>query len=156
MGVRLADFPEVLQDVFAWNKVFHRAFWDAHVGSFPEGVRYEDQEATGRAYVYAEAFDVLHEVVYDWRVRDDGSSITQQKNDLRDLADRLKVAHRLFDFMSASAPPRWSSPGWRRSWHRSQPVLRSGPAGRAGVLGSAAPTALIGLPSRRRALCGTR
>ena len=99
----MADFPEILQDVFAWNKVFRRAFWGwKHVRSFPEGVRYEDQEATARAYVMSSGFDVLSDVVYDWRIRGDRSSITQQKDNLVDLSDRLLVTTRLLHFMSTS------------------------------------------------------
>ncbi|MDR7083952.1 CDP-glycerol glycerophosphotransferase [Arthrobacter ginsengisoli] len=100
IGVTLGEFPEILQDVFAWNKVFRRSFWDENVRSFPEGVLYEDQEATARAYARSSGFDVLSEVVYDWRIRQDRSSITQQKDNIVDLADRLLVASRLLEFMS--------------------------------------------------------
>ncbi|WP_306909699.1 bifunctional glycosyltransferase family 2 protein/CDP-glycerol:glycerophosphate glycerophosphotransferase [Arthrobacter sp. B3I9] len=104
VGVTLAEFPEILQDVFAWNKVFRREFWDQFVGSFPEGVLYEDQEATARAYASSNGFDVLPDVVYDWRIRQDRSSITQQKDNIKDLSDRLLVASRLSEYMSAATP----------------------------------------------------
>lgn len=81
--------PLMLADVFAWNKVFRRSFWDAAGLSFPVDVRYEDQPALTRALVEAEAFDVLADPVYRWRIRSDGSSISQQRGDLRDLSDRI-------------------------------------------------------------------
>jgi len=83
------ELPLLLADVFAWNKVYRRSFWDAAALAFPEDVRYEDQPALTRALVEARAFDVLTEPVYRWRVRSDGSSISQQRADPRDLADRI-------------------------------------------------------------------
>lgn len=89
LGVGIAEAPLVLADVFAWNKVFRRSFWDAAELGFPEDVRYEDQPAITRALVEAKGIDVLTEPVYLWRVRSDGTSISQQRDDLRDLSDRL-------------------------------------------------------------------
>lgn len=80
--------PLLLADVFAWNKVYRRDFWDAEGLEFPAGVRYEDQPALTRALVAAPAIDVLAEVVYGWRVREDGTSISQQRASLADLSDR--------------------------------------------------------------------
>ena len=80
--------PEILGDVFAWNKMFRRDFWDGVGLSWPEGVRYEDQPTTTLAYLRARRFAVVPEVVYHWRIRDDGSSITQQRSSLKDLEDR--------------------------------------------------------------------
>ena len=86
-GVRLDEAPLFLADVFAWNKVFRRSFWDEHGLRFPD-VRYEDQPTLTEALVRAR-FDSLVEPVYQWRVRDDGTSISQQRADLADLTDRL-------------------------------------------------------------------
>ena len=91
-GISLADCPEIIDDVFLWNKVFLRSFWNTSVGDMPEGIRYEDQETTARAYLRARSFDVLANLVYWWRIREDNSSITQAKHLLEDLEDRLTVA----------------------------------------------------------------
>ncbi|HEX6149533.1 glycosyltransferase family 2 protein [Nocardioides sp.] len=91
VGARIDDAPLLLADVFAWNKVFRRAFWDEHGLQFPGGrTRYEDQPTITEALVRAR-IDSLVEPVYHWRVRDDGSSISQQRGDIRDLADRLRT-----------------------------------------------------------------
>jgi CDP-glycerol glycerophosphotransferase len=87
-AVTAAEHPEILGDVFAWNKVFRREFWDGTGLAWPEGVRYEDQPTTTRAYLTGR-FDVIPDVVYHWRIRDDGSSITQQRASLQDLEDRI-------------------------------------------------------------------
>lgn len=83
------DHPELLGDVFAWNKVYRRSFWDDAGLGWPEGVRYEDQPTTTQAFLAADGIDVLTEVVYHWRIRHDGTSITQQRASLRDLEDRF-------------------------------------------------------------------
>lgn len=91
LGVTVDDCPEILGDVFAWNKVFRRSFWQRHGLSFPEGVRYEDQVALTFGYLKADAFDVLTGPVYNWRVRSDGSAITDGRDDLDDLSDRVRT-----------------------------------------------------------------
>src|SRR5688572_21003632 len=89
-GVTAAEHPEILGDVFAWNKLFRRAFWESAGLSWPEGIRYEERPATTRAYL-AGTFDVLEEPVYHWRIRTDGTSITQQRASVPDLVDRWET-----------------------------------------------------------------
>ena len=89
VGVTVAEMPRMLADVFAVNKIFRRSFWDAAGMAFPVGVRYEDQPALTHAFLSARAFDVVRETVYLWRVRSDGSSITQRRDDIADLHDRI-------------------------------------------------------------------
>ncbi|WP_322457519.1 glycosyltransferase family 2 protein [Nocardioides bizhenqiangii] len=84
----IADLPELLGDVFAWNKLFRRDFWDDAGLSWPERIRYEDQPTTTDAYLRAGRIGVTPDVVYHWRVRHDGSSITQQRATVADLTDR--------------------------------------------------------------------
>lgn len=83
--------PEILGDVFAWNKLFTREFWDRAGLSWPEGVRYEDQPTTTRAFLAARRFGVVPDIVYHWRIRADGSSITQQRSSIEDLRDRWRT-----------------------------------------------------------------
>ena len=102
LGIGLADLPDVLKDPFAHNKLFRTDFFRSVVGGFPEGVRYEDQEPSAQAYVRGR-FDVLRAVVYDWRIREDGTSITQQKSDPADLHDRLQVKNRVATIIAEQA-----------------------------------------------------
>lgn len=102
-GISIVEFPEILDDVFLWNKLFNRKFWDESVGAIPEGVLYEDQETTARAFVRAQAFDVLAENVYSWRQRPDGNSITQGKGELKNLQDRLAVAQSVSQLLLAES-----------------------------------------------------
>ena len=89
-GARVGQRPEILGDVFAWNKMFRTSFWRDAGLSWPERVRYEDQPAMTRAFLRGR-FDVRPEVVYHWRIRTDGSSITQQRASVDDLRDRWRT-----------------------------------------------------------------
>lgn len=104
IGIALDDMPRILADVFAVNKVFRRAFWDSAGLEFPEGIRYEDQPTLTRAFLAARAFDVLPETVYLWRIRGDGSSITQRRDDIADLRDRILTKRSSTEALLDKAP----------------------------------------------------
>ena len=88
-GARIEQRPELLGDVFAWNKLFRRSWWDEHALTWPEGVRYEDQPMTTRAFLGG-TFDVLAQTTYRWRVRE--GSITQTRaSSVQDLSDRWET-----------------------------------------------------------------
>jgi len=105
VGIRADDHPEILGDVLAWDKMFRRSFWDVSGLSWPEGIRYEDQPATTKAYLRG-TFDVVPDIVYHWRIRTDGSSITQQRSALRDLADRIETKRMSLATVRAEGSPR--------------------------------------------------
>lgn len=87
-GARIEQRPEILGDVFAWNKLYRRSWWDAGAFSWPEATRYEDQPTTTRAFLSG-TFDVLEEATYVWRVRE--GSITQTRSTVEDLRDRWET-----------------------------------------------------------------
>ncbi|WP_083318892.1 CDP-glycerol glycerophosphotransferase family protein [Brevibacterium sp. HMSC07C04] len=91
LSITIDDFPEIFEDAMACNKIFSMEFFQRAVGEFPVGIRYEDQEPMAKAYLRARSFDVLRHPVYYWLLRDDGSSITQGKENIDDLTDRLAV-----------------------------------------------------------------
>lgn len=88
----LAAHPAASGNIVAWSKVSRTAFWRANDLRFPEGRYYEDQVLAQRMYTLAGAFDVVPEVVVEWRQRRDGGSITQRLAEvdvLRDYLDAL-------------------------------------------------------------------
>jgi CDP-glycerol glycerophosphotransferase len=87
-GARIEDRPELLGDVFAWNKLYRRSWWDRAGLAWPEGTRYEDQPTITRAFLGGR-FDVLDQVVYHWRIR--SGSITQTRASMEDLRDRWET-----------------------------------------------------------------
>jgi CDP-glycerol glycerophosphotransferase len=108
IGITAREHPEILGDVFAWNKLFRMSFWRAQGLEWPEGVRYEDQPTTTRAYL-AGSFDVIPEVVYHWRIRHDGTSITQQRASVADLSDRLLTKRMALDAVQEYDDPETSA-----------------------------------------------
>ena len=99
-AITIDQRPELLGDVFAWNKLYRRDFWMLAALDWPEQIRYEDQPTTTRAFL-AGRFDVLPDVVYHWRIRSDGSSITQQRAAVTDLEDRLTTKRLSWDAVLA-------------------------------------------------------
>lgn len=83
--------PEATSNIVAWSKLSRASFWTRTGLRFPEGRLYEDQLVAQRMYARADAFDVLPDVVVDWRVRADGSSITQREAALPVLHDCLRA-----------------------------------------------------------------
>ncbi|MFE6995405.1 glycosyltransferase family 2 protein [Microbacterium sp. NPDC057659] len=79
--------PAASANIVAWSKVSRTAFWDGR--RFPVGVAYEDQIVAQRMHVEARSFDVIPDVLVHWRLRADGSSITQGKDRVPVLRDYL-------------------------------------------------------------------
>ncbi len=90
-AVGIEGFPALLRNLYSWNKLFRREFWEAQDLWFREGVAYEDQPIITQLFVRARAIDVLPDVVYRYRARDDQSSISQQTASLADLRDRIEA-----------------------------------------------------------------
>ncbi|GAA5071277.1 CDP-glycerol glycerophosphotransferase [Thermocatellispora tengchongensis] len=98
------EHRDLVRDRMAWNKVFRRAFWDRHGLAFPARL-YEDQPVTIPAHVLARTVDVLSDVVYHWREREEGtSSITQRRLEPGNLRDRLLSVRDTAAFLAAHAP----------------------------------------------------
>lgn len=87
LGVTLTDHPDASANIVAWSKLSRTSLWERM--RFPVNVAYEDQIVAQRMYTRARAFDVIPDVVVHWRVRADGSSITQGKDRLPVLRDYL-------------------------------------------------------------------
>ncbi|GAA1958744.1 glycosyltransferase family A protein [Microbacterium deminutum] len=88
-GTTLEHHPEVSANIVAWSKVSRTGLWQRTRLRFPVGVAYEDQIVAQQMYTRARAFDVIPDVVVEWRERADGSSITQHKDQLSVLLDYL-------------------------------------------------------------------
>lgn len=86
-GVTLAEHPAVVGNIVAWSKVSRHRLWTRTGTLFPEGVLYEDQVVAQQLYAAARGIDLLDEVFVEWRIRADGTSITQREADPRVLAD---------------------------------------------------------------------
>lgn len=98
-GTTIEEFPDAFMDIIACNRMFVREFWMGEIGLFPEGVAYEDHVPVTAAYLRADKFDVLHTTTYDWRIREDETSIGQQKHQLQNLKDRLTAKYEAWELI---------------------------------------------------------
>ena len=105
LGVGIDEAPLLIADVFPCNKIFRLDFWHGAGLSFPVDLRYEDQVFATDAFLAAERFDVLTEVVYDWYVREDLSSATQRRGRLDNLDDRMRTKRMSLDRVLAHGNP---------------------------------------------------
>lgn len=90
--VTLEQHPEATASIVAWAKVARTSFWGAT--RFPEGRYYEDQLVAQQLLARARAIDTVPDVVVRWRVRAEGSSITQRENEIevfRDCVDAMSA-----------------------------------------------------------------
>ena len=104
-AIRIDDFPRAVIDVIACNRVFRRSFWETAGLRFPVGVAYEDHVPMMAAYLRAQAFDVLADTTYYWRIREDQTSIGQQKHQIANLRDRLQAKRDAWSLLLQEATP---------------------------------------------------
>ncbi|MHC6176478.1 bifunctional glycosyltransferase/CDP-glycerol:glycerophosphate glycerophosphotransferase [Glutamicibacter sp. X7] len=88
LDASLDDVPELLYDTVVWNKLYRMDFWKKQGYSFPVGVIFEDIHLAFRAYNEANHVDILSTPIYQWRVREEESSATQQKGNVKNVVDR--------------------------------------------------------------------
>lgn len=100
LGVTLAEHPDASANIVAWSKLSRATLWERL--RFPENVAYEDQVVAQRMYTEARAFDVVPDVAVHWRVRADGTSITQGKAQLPVLHDYLAALLGGIDVLTAA------------------------------------------------------
>jgi glycosyltransferase involved in cell wall biosynthesis len=99
-GTTIDEHPDATGNIVAWSKVSRTDFWARTGLRFPEGRLYEDQVVAQQMYARARRFDTLPDVVALWRVRADGSSITQreaQLDVLRDCLDAMDAGLRVLE-----------------------------------------------------------
>lgn len=104
IGITIDDFPAAMADVVAHHRIFRRKFWTQRIGDFAPGV-YEDHVPMVAAYLRGR-FDLLSRVTYEWRLRDEGTSTGQQKHDLANLEQRIRVKAKARELVwREGAPP---------------------------------------------------
>lgn len=101
----LEESPELLQDSIACNKLWKRKLLTENKLVFKEGKYYEDLSVTLRAAVLAMKIQVIDEVVYKWRIREEEfmPSITQQQMKLENTAHRLEALIENRQWLSATS-----------------------------------------------------
>ncbi|MGP4095643.1 glycosyltransferase family 2 protein [Nonomuraea sp. KM90] len=100
----ITDKQVLIRDRTVWNKVYRRDFWERCGLRFPAGI-YEDVPVAMQAHVLATSVDMVGEVVYHWRKREEGgTSITQRRSELPNLQERLAAIRAVRAFLDERAP----------------------------------------------------
>ncbi|MCY7287883.1 MAG: glycosyltransferase, partial [Cryobacterium sp.] len=77
-GLDLANATSLIRGRACWNKMLRRSFWQAEGILFPEVARSNDIVPMVTALTTARGIDVVHDVVYLYRERAGGSSMTSR------------------------------------------------------------------------------
>ena len=99
----LADLPDLLYDTISVNKIYRTALLRDNGLRFPEGLLFEDQLFTLEAMAAAGRLAVIPQVVYRWHVDrlSEEPSITQRRNEARNVESRIEVNRRIDAFLSS-------------------------------------------------------
>ncbi|MEA2457527.1 MAG: CDP-glycerol glycerophosphotransferase, partial [Thermoleophilaceae bacterium] len=108
LKTHVSEFPELVADRVAWNKLFRRSFWDRQGRRFPEGVLNEDIPVILPAHFAAKSVDVIADPVYYWRIRGgEELSITQRRLEPRALLDRIAAIEKVTDHLEETGHKDW-------------------------------------------------
>ncbi len=97
----IGERPELIADTVSVNKIYRRDWLLERGITFPEGLLYEDQLFTMRAYAEAGRIAVLDQSVYRWHVEKAAEelSITQRRHEVRNVRDRIAVNRLIDDYL---------------------------------------------------------
>src|SRR4051794_36327300 len=108
LATHVSEYPPLIADRVAWNKLFRRSFWDAQGRTFPEGVLNEDIPVILPAHFAARSVDVISDPIYYWRIREgEQLSITQRRLEPRALRDRLAAMEQVVDWLDEHGKRKW-------------------------------------------------
>ncbi|HEV7845744.1 MAG TPA: CDP-glycerol glycerophosphotransferase family protein, partial [Thermoleophilaceae bacterium] len=108
LGTHVSEYPPLIADRVAWNKLFRRSFWDAQGRTFPEGVLNEDIPVILPAHFAAKSVDVISDPIYYWRIRDgEQLSITQRRLEPKALHDRMAALEKVIDWLDQHGKKKW-------------------------------------------------
>ena len=96
----------LIYDAVIWNKLIRRDFWSKYNISFPVSTHYEDMIVALKLYLYSGRVAMLQRLGYFHRLRaGDNPSITQQLDDINNLADRIEQLKKIIEFIDKHAAP---------------------------------------------------
>lgn len=131
-GITLADEPTLIYARPCWNKVFRREYWDRAELSFPNVPRSNDILPMTAAYTRAAALDVVSDVVYLYRERPGGGSMTAKASSspsmLSYLAQEIACARLIADYADDAVSDCYARLVWDRdTFHHVANFALAGP-----------------------------
>ncbi|MEV5928236.1 glycosyltransferase family 2 protein [Streptomyces cellulosae] len=101
----LTRWPDLVFSASVWNKLFSMPFLRRTGAAFPEGVLFEDAWFSIPALLSAHRINLLDRPVYEYRQREDGSSIMDSLRERADnYRDHLDLNLHLLDVGSRRGP----------------------------------------------------
>ncbi|MEU1972519.1 glycosyltransferase family 2 protein [Microbacterium sp. NPDC019599] len=88
-GVSLVDEPTLILARPCWNKAFRRDFWQANGIEYPDVPRSNDIVPMVKAYANARSIDIIPDVVYLYRERPGGTSMTAKADSVDSMVSYL-------------------------------------------------------------------
>ncbi|MGX4692251.1 bifunctional glycosyltransferase/CDP-glycerol:glycerophosphate glycerophosphotransferase [Streptomyces sp. JNUCC 63] len=106
----ISQYPKLIADRIACNKVFRRSYWEKEAFVFPEGILHEDIPVVLPAHYRAEAVDIIGEPTYFWRLREGESapSITQRRKEPQAIRDRVTAVSMVSDYLAQQPGPEFT------------------------------------------------
>ena len=91
IGITIGEHTPLLRNLYTWDKVFRHDFGRPRTSGFGKGSPTNHQPIITQLLARAASIDVIPDVVYLYRSRDDNSSISQQTATLADLLSRIQA-----------------------------------------------------------------
>ncbi|QBR74663.1 glycosyltransferase family 2 protein [Microbacterium sediminis] len=101
-GIAFADEPTLLYSRPCWNKAFRRDWWVDNDLAFPDVPRSNDIVPMVRAYLAARSVDIVPDVVYLYRERPGGSSMTARADSSTSILSYLEQERRCGELVAAA------------------------------------------------------
>ncbi|WP_369371472.1 glycosyltransferase family 2 protein [Promicromonospora sp. Populi] len=123
--------PRLIRNRTCWNRLIRREFWAEHKLHFPTTPRGNDMLPMTAAMLFAQSIAVTPEVVYHYRARPGGSSMTARLGDVRSLIgyfvqERLCAVLVADDDRSMLAREYWHAALGSDAWATLGKLLRDG------------------------------
>ena len=103
--IDLANLPLITTNALMCTRVYRRDFYEKKVAPQPEGVFFEDQLVTMKAFIQSHRFDVLHQPALYWRRRATGDATTQQSADAENLKYRVEAYRSVANYLAQIGRP---------------------------------------------------
>ena len=124
--------PRLIRNRTCWNRLIRREFWAEHKLHFPTTPRGNDMLPMTAAMLFARSIAVTPEVVYHYRARPGGSSMTARLGDVRSLIgyfvqERLCAVLVADDDRSVLAREYWHAALGSDAWATLGKLMQDGP-----------------------------
>ena len=99
------EYPNIVYDCHATDKLIRRDFYLANGTQFPEGYLFEDLPTMTGLFLCAKKVSIMRSVGYLWRQRSKGDLSITQQHSRKNLNNRIAMIHRTFQVIKRYGSP---------------------------------------------------